>query len=82
MQAILSETLPLTPTPKWVKKKATQLTLIYLKAPRLKNSVIALVSYSVLRIRNDQCKHFKCGFTPDSNTKMGKKGVTILFFFF
>ena len=30
--------------------------------------------YSVLRICNDQCKHFKCGFTPDSNPKIGKKG--------
>ena len=29
--------------------------------------------YSVLRIRNDQCKHFKCGFTPDSNPKLVKK---------
>ena len=33
--------------------------------------------YSVLRIMNDQCKHFKCRFTPDSNPKIGKKGVTI-----
>ena len=36
--------------------------------------------YSVLRIRNDQCKHFKFGFTPDSNPKMGKKEVTKLLF--
>ena len=35
--------------------------------------------YSVLRIWNDQCKHFKCGFTPDSNPKMSKKrGNTIV----
>ena len=34
--------------------------------------------YSVLRIMNNQCKHFKCGFTPDSNPKIGKKGVTKL----
>ena len=27
--------------------------------------------FSVLRIWNDQCKHFKCGFTPDSNPKIG-----------
>ena len=33
-----------------------------------------ILPYSVLRIWNDQCKHFMCGFTPDSNTKMGKKG--------
>ena len=31
--------------------------------------------YSVLLIWNDQCKHFKCGLTPDSNPKTGKKGV-------
>ena len=35
---------------------------------------------SVLRIRNDQCKHFKFGFTPDSNPKLRKKGVTKLLF--
>ena len=38
--------------------------------------------HSVLRIRNDQCKHFKCGFTPDSHPKMGKKGVTTLLFIY
>ena len=38
--------------------------------------------YSVLRIWNDQCKHFKCGFTPDSNPKMGKKEVTTLLFIY
>ena len=36
--------------------------------------------YSVLRIWNDKCKHFKFGFTPDSNPKMGKKGITKLLF--
>ena len=42
MQAILSEALPLTATPKGVIQKwATKLTLIYLKARMLKNSVIA-----------------------------------------
>ena len=42
MQAILSEALPLTATPKGViQKRATNLTLIYLKAPRLKTGVIA-----------------------------------------
>ena len=29
--------------------------------------------YSVLQIRDDQCKHFKCGFTPVSNPKIGIK---------
>ena len=37
---------------------------------------------SVLRIWNDQCKHIKFGFTPDSNPKMGKKGVTKLLFIY
>ena len=42
MQAILSEALPLTATPNGViQKRATKLTLIYVKAPRLKNNVIA-----------------------------------------
>ena len=42
MQAIVSEALPLTATPKGVIQKwATQRTLIYLKAQRLKNTVIA-----------------------------------------
>ena len=42
MQAILSEALPLTATPKGViQKRATKLTLIHMKAPRLKNGVIA-----------------------------------------
>ena len=31
---------------------------------------------------NDQCKHFKCGFTPDSNPKIGKKGVIKLLFIY
>ncbi len=82
MQAILSEALPLTATPKGVIQKwATKLTLIHLKAPRLKTQWHSL-PYSVLRTWNDQCKHFKCGFTPDSNPKIGKKGVTKLLFIY
>ena len=78
MQAILSEALPLTATPKGViQKLAMKLTLIYIKAPRLKKQCHSL-PYSVLRIRNDQCKHFKSSFTPDSNPKICKKGVTKL----
>ena len=46
-------------TKKWAKK----MTLMHVKAPRLKNSVM---SYQmVLRVRDDQCNHYKCGFTPD-----------------
>ena len=73
---------PLKGTPKGVIKKwATTLTLIYVKAPRLKKQFHSL-PYSVLRILNDQCKHFMCGFTPDSNHKMGKNGVTKLVFIY
>ena len=83
MQAILSEALPLTATPIGVIQKwATKLTLIYENAPRLKKQCHSL-PYSVLRIWNDQCKHFKFGFTPDSNPKIGKKkGVTTLLFIY
>ena len=82
MQASLSEALPLTATPKGVIQKwATKLALIYVKAPRLKKQCHSL-PYSVLRIRNDQYMHFKFGFSPDSNPKMGKKGVTKLLFIY
>ena len=80
MQATLSEALPLTATPKGVIQKwATKLTLIYVKAPRLKKQCHSL---PYLRIWNDQFKHFKCGFTPDSNPKMGKKDVTKFVFIY
>ena len=38
--------------------------------------------YSVLRIWNDNCNHFKRAFNPDSNPKMGKKGVTQFVFIY
>ena len=47
MQAILSEALPLTAIPKWVKQKwAKEFTLIYVKAPRLKKQCHNLSSSS------------------------------------
>ena len=54
MQAILGEALHLTATPKGViQKMATKLTLIYLKAPRLNNSVIAyLIVFSEYGMTN------------------------------
>ena len=54
MQAILSEALPLTATPKGViKTLATKLTLIFLKARRLNNSVIAyLIVFSEYGMTN------------------------------
>ena len=74
MQAIVSVALPLTATPKGViLKRVTERTSIYLKTPRLIKQCHSL-PYSVLRIRNGQCKHFECGFTPVGNPKNGKKG--------
>ena len=82
MRAIFSEALPLTATPKGVIKKwATKLTLIYVKAPRLKQQCHILPD-SVLRIRNDGCKHYKCCFTSESNPKMGQRGVKKLVFIY
>ena len=54
MQSILSEALPLAATPKGVIQKwATKLTLIYLKAPMLKTSVIAyLIVFSEYGMTN------------------------------
>ena len=74
MQAILSDALPLTATPKGVGNK---IDINLCESAKAKKQCHSL-PYSVLRIRNDQCKHFKCCFPPDSNPKMGKKGVTKL----
>ena len=54
MQAMASEALPLTATPKVVIQRcATKLTLIYARAPRLKNSVIAyLIVFSEYGMTN------------------------------
>ena len=41
-----------------------------------------ILPYGVLRIWNDQCDHFRCGFTPDSNPKIGTKGVTKFVFIY
>ena len=83
MQAILSEALPLTSTPKGVKQKmGNKIDTNLSESAKAKKQCHSL-PYSVLRIWNDQCKHFKCGFTPDSNPKMGKKnGVTKLLFIY
>ena len=82
MQAILSEALPLTATPKWVIKKMGNTIDINLSESAKAKKQCHSLPYSVLRTWNDQCKHFKCGFTPDSNPKMGKKGVTKLLFIY
>ena len=74
MQAILSEALPLTATPKGViQKMGNKIDINLSEIAKAKKQCHSL-PYSVLRIWNDQCKHLKCGCTPDSNPKMGKKG--------
>ena len=74
MQAILSEALPLTATPKGViQKMGNKIDINLSEIAKAKNQCHSL-PYSVLRIWNDQCNHFKYGCTPDSNPKMGKKG--------
>ena len=80
MQPILSEALPLTATPKGVIQQMGNKIYINLSESTKAKKQCHSLPYSVLRILNDQCKHFKCGFTPDSNPKMGKKGVTKLLF--
>ena len=73
MQAILSEALPLTATPKGVLKKIGNNIDINLSGSAKAKQQCNTLPYGVLRIWNDQCKHLKCGFTSDSNPKMGKK---------
>ena len=82
MQAILSEALPLTATPKGVIQKMGNKIDINLPESTKDKKQCHSLPHSVLRILNDQCKHFKYGFTPDSNPKMGKKGVTKLLFIY
>ena len=82
MQAILSEALPLTATPKGVIKKMGNKIDINLSESAKAKIQCHSLPYSVLRIWNDQCKHVKCGFTPDSNPKIGKKGATKLLFIY
>ena len=80
MQAILSEASPLTATPKGViQKMGNKIDIILSESAKAKKQGHS-PPYSVIRIWNDQWKHFKCGFTPDSNPKIGKKGVTTLLF--
>ena len=65
MQASLSEALPLTVTPKGVIKKwATELTFIYVKVPRLKNSVIAhLIVFSEYGMTNASISNLALALT-------------------
>ena len=82
MQAILSGALLLIATPKGViHKMGNKIDINLSESAKAKKQCHGL-PYSVLRTWNDQCKHLKCGFTPDSNPKMGKKGVTKLLFIY
>ena len=74
MEPILSEALPLTATPKGVIQQMGNRIDINLSESKKAKKQCHSLRYSVLRILNDQRKHFKRGFTPDSNPKMGKKG--------
>ena len=75
MQAISSEALPLTAARKGVIQKwSTKLTLTYERAGNLNKIVSYSLPNSILRVRNDQCKHFKCGFYLKGQPKKGKKG--------
>ncbi len=66
--------LPLTATPKGViQKMGNKIDTNLSESAKAKKQCHSL-PYSVLRIWNGKCKNFKCGFTPDSNPKMGQKG--------
>ncbi len=82
MQAILSEALPLTATPKGViHKMGNKIDINLFESAKAKKQCHSL-PHRVFRIWNEQCKHFKFGLTPDSNPKMGKNGVTKLLFIY
>ena len=82
MQAMASEALPPESNPKRGNKKTRNKFDINLcKSAKAKKQCHSL-PYSVLRVRNDQCKHFKCGFTSDSNPKRVKKEVKKLAFIY
>ena len=80
MQAILSEASTLDSNPKRGNTKmGNKIDINLCESAKAKKQCHSL-PYSVLRIWNDQCEHFKFGFTPDSIPKIGTKGVTTLLF--
>ena len=79
MQASLSEALPLTATHNGViQNMGNTIDINLCESAKAKKKQFHSLPYSVLRIWNDQCKHFKFGFTPDSNPKMCKRGKKIV----
>ena len=66
--SISSVALPLTSTPKWVKR-GNNIVIHLCKRTKVKVTDIAYLR--LLRVRTDQCKYLKLGFTPDRNPKRG-----------
>ena len=58
--------IPLTATPKWVKG-GNKIVINLCKRTKVKITDIAYLR--LLRVRTDQCKYLKLGFTPDRNQK-------------
>ena len=54
------------------KKMGNKIDINSCKTTKAKKNQCHILPYSVLRILNDQCKHFKCGLTPHRNLKMVK----------
>ena len=67
--------LPLTATPKWVKR-GNKIVIHLCKRTKVKTTDIAYLR--LLRVLTDQCKYLKLGFTPDRNPKGVIKRVTKL----
>ena len=68
--SISSVALPLTATPKLVKR-GNKFVIYLCKRTKVKMTDIAYIR--LLRVRTDQCKYLKLGVTPDRNPKMGNK---------
>ena len=68
--SISSVALPLTATPKWVKM-GNKFVIHLCKRTKVKMTDIAYIR--LLRVRTDQYKYLKLGFTPDRNPKRGSK---------
>ena len=68
--SISSVALPLTATPKWVKR-GNKIVIHLCKRTNVKITDIAYLR--LLRVLTDQCKYIKLVFTPDRNPKMGNK---------
>ena len=64
--------LPLTATPKWVKR-GNKIVIHLCKRTKVKITDIAYIR--LLRVRTDQCRYPNLGFTPDRNPKRGNKQI-------